>query len=73
MKTQFKNRKGRRIIVNGIEWVYKVGRQAIVAHSESGKRRFTWAHELKPEFERGQWKRTSDGAITPRDIEAWLK
>ena len=70
--------RGRRIHVQGIEWAYRVGRGGnVIAYSEKGERKLSNAWTIKgwtdPEtFARGQWKKTSDGMVTPRDIEKWL-
>lgn len=65
----------RKIVVGGAEWKYHVGQ--IHAEARCGERKLlsrlteiiglTW-----DVIERGQWKQTSDGAITPKHIAAWI-
>lgn len=65
----------RKIVVGGAEWKYHVGK--IHTEARCGERKLlgkltditglTW-----DVLERGQWKRTSDGAITPKHIADWI-
>ena len=78
MKTKFENRKGRRIVVDGITWVYKIGRQYVVANSELGERRLATVDYVKFGEEcdlvhRGRYKISSDGSVYPNDVLNWLK
>ena len=71
-------RMGRKIIVNGIEWRWRVGKWGgVTMRSETGERLFADASTIKgqsdPEiFARGQYKRTSDGMVTPREIAQFI-
>lgn len=73
-------RRGRGIVdVGGTLWVWKVGRRGhhVVAYSEGGRRLLAHAADIKgvdPDvFERGQWKVTSDGMLTPADVAKWIE
>ena len=78
MTGSFEKRKGRLIVVDGVKWKWRVGKRCgTVAYSEHGERRLTHASIIKgisyDTFDRGQWKGTMDGMITPADIAEWLK
>jgi hypothetical protein len=68
----------RKIVVDGIEWKYEIGRGSVIARSEYGDRlvESLWRVKGSPDphtFERGQDKLTSAGAITPSDVANWIK
>jgi hypothetical protein len=70
-------RRGRLLTVAGTKWRWRVGRGGnVIAYSEHGERRCAsaWAiRGMDPDtFDRGQWKRTSDGMVRPADIAKWL-
>lgn len=69
-------RRGRRIVVAGKAWIWRLGKAYVVAHADCGERRFAAAHEVKgvtaDSWERGKWKRSSDGQLTPADVARWL-
>ncbi len=74
---RFVLRPGRLITVQGVRWKWKCGKGCgVIAYSEKGQRAYAQAWEVKgctPDvFERGQWKKTSDGMMTPAEVEAWL-
>jgi len=75
MKRNFSRKTGRLIIIDNIQWKWKVGKSGFVfAHSQNGQRLFDHADKITGrDFERGQQKRTSDGMVTPADIENWIK
>ncbi len=69
---------GRLIVVDGVRWKWRCGKRGgVVAYSEHGERKFAHASEIKhitpDEFDRGQWKRTESGRVTPSEIAEWLK
>lgn len=68
----FVSRKGRLIVVNGVNWKWRVGKHGgVTAHSEFGDRMYAHADKITGrDFFRGQWKR-SDG-VYPSDIAAWI-
>ena len=76
---RFSSRKGRKIIVDGILWKYIVPdfSGSIVAYSELGDRLCNYDHiiaHMDPDvFDRGKWKRTCDGSITPKMIAKWIR
>ena len=54
---------------------WKAGESGAVIVDPGGKKRFVSLLELgiNPEvFERGQWKKTSDGSLTPSLISKWI-
>jgi hypothetical protein len=67
--------KWRKIVVSGVEWKYHIGKISVVARC--GDRKLVGK---LPEvtgldwdtIERGQWKRTTDGMITPKQIATWI-
>lgn len=70
-------RRGRRLLVNGSEWIWRIGRGGgVVAYGQNGQRKYARASDIKgcdPDtFDRGKHKRTSDGMLTPKDVAAWV-
>jgi hypothetical protein len=67
----------RNIHIDGATYLYKVGKQNTVVKLPNGKKMVMGNWDVKdvdPEtFMRGQWKKTSDGAVTPSDIERYLR
>lgn len=62
--------------VGGKIWKYRIGRQNVVAFCGNEKKvEKIWKIKgVSPEtFERGQWKKTSDGMLFPKEIAEWLK
>ncbi len=66
----------RQIVVGGQKYSYRVGRQNVVIHDADGDRNVVPCHEilgLTPDtFDRGKWKGTSDGMVTPGKIAQWI-
>ena len=64
----------RKIIVDGQEFHYIIGESRMVLESPTGK-------SIVPlsvfrdyyTLEKGRWKKTSDGMITPKDVAAYIK
>lgn len=75
--TTLDRRPGRPIVVDRVRWKYRVTKGSVVAYSEHGERRCSPSGEVKGlspgAFERGQWKRTTDGMICPSDVAKWLR
>jgi len=72
-----KMRSGRKVNVNGVRWIWKIGQGGgVVAYSESGERRFAWAwdllHQSSDEFLRGQRNTHSGGMLKPKHVCEWL-
>ena len=70
-------RRGRLLTVAGTKWRWRCGRGGnVIAYSERGERRCAGAWAIRgmdPDtFDRGQWKRTSDGMVRPSDVAKWL-
>jgi len=71
----FSKRKGRRIVVNGVQWVWKLGaRGHVLAYDEFGDRKCEHASKIKgitpDEWDRGQQKKYS--RLLPSEISKWL-
>ncbi len=70
-------RTGRRIVVNGKEWIYRVGRVFVNAYSGNEKKcQAIWQVKGLPHpdlLERGRQKHTSYGMLTPKEVAQWLK
>ena len=73
---RFPSRKGRTLTVSGKQWKIVIGSSAINAYCEDGRHAIGTPRGVKgcdPDtFDRGQWKRTSDGAVLPSELAAWL-
>jgi hypothetical protein len=67
----------RLITIDGNKWKYVVGRCFVKIWPPNGKSKIVWCHTVKGVdpyvYERGQWKQTSDGMITPKDIENYIR
>lgn len=68
----------RKITVSGKKFLFKVGIGYIEIRDENRTKKITVNNAqlkgLEPQtFEKGKWKGTQDGMITPREIEAYLK
>ena len=75
---RYKNRPGRIITVGEIQWKYNVGHSGVVAYSELGDRLYEDAWKVKGlsnpnDFDRGKWKRSSDGMVLPSEVVKWIK
>ena len=72
-------KKARAIVIHGKRWWYRVGRAGwtILVWDPNGAKRVTNAGHvlgLPPQVvERGQWKQTTDGMVTPRKIADWIE
>lgn len=78
MKTTFEKRRGRKIVVDGVNWKYVIGRCNIVAHSENGERKHSDLSVAKygkytDSFYDDRYDLSRHGSLTPSDIEKWLK
>jgi hypothetical protein len=70
-------KRGRLLMVAGTKWRWRCGRGGnVIAYSEHGIRRCAGAWTIlgmNPDiFDRGKWKRTSDGMVRPSDVVRWL-
>jgi hypothetical protein len=67
----------RKLVVDGQVFRYMVGYSNVRIVGPGGFVLTPACHEIKgcsPEtFEQGQWKKTLDGQILPREIAAWIK
>jgi len=77
MKTTFETRKGRLLVIGTTTtWKWRMGQSSVIAYSDKGERRCEKAWKIKGihpnDWERGQWKRSQDGAVTPSDVVKWL-
>jgi hypothetical protein len=75
---RFLMRPGRVIVVGGRKWKWKCSYQGTMkAYCENGNVAIGHAWNIKgmsnPDiFERGQWKKTSDGMLTPKEVAEFL-
>jgi len=71
----FEKRKGRLIKVDGVNWKWQMSKKlGVVAYCETGEKRYAHADVLTGgDVDRGQWKRTSDGEVRPRQVANWLR
>ena len=67
----------RKLHIGNEEWQYRVGDGTIVVVPPNGKKAYVPCHEVKgcssDDFERGKWKKTSDGMITPSELKAYIE
>jgi hypothetical protein len=67
----------RALIVNGRKFKFIVGFSRVKIVSPDGRVFTPGCAEVKgvseATFERGQWKKTTDGMVMPREIVAWIK
>jgi len=66
----------RTINVNGHDYKYKIGERSTVITMLDGKKIVVGNHTIKglspDDFDRGKWKKTSDGMIKPSDMERYI-
>jgi len=69
-------RNCRKIEVNGKTFQYLIGRSAVVIYDDTDKRHYARVDEVKglsPDIiERGRYKKTSDGMVTPKNVAHWI-
>lgn len=82
---KFLRRKGRKIVVDANLWKWTCSKRGgVSAYCFDGRHYYAHASEVKgqlqangnvdPEiFYRGQYKRTSDGMICPKDVAKWIR
>jgi hypothetical protein len=67
----------RSIALKSGTWQYYIGRSYVSFFGPAGQRFYTECHIIKgvtaQVFERGRWKQTSDGMVTPKDIARYLE
>lgn len=65
--------KSSKIHVGAETWSYRVGKQYVTILSPGGTRTNVYCGTLTGrDFERGQWKRTTDGAVFPSDVRTYI-
>ncbi len=66
----------RKLHIDGDKWTYKVGNSWVVIRGPNGERFQPSCCTIKGgsphDYERGQWKRTSDGMILPSEVKAFV-
>jgi hypothetical protein len=73
-----KKKPFRKVHINKQEWGYRVGKQSVVIQSPSGVKFHVDCWKFHPgqspdDFDRGQWKQTSDGMIRPSEVKAYIE
>lgn len=67
----------RKLIVDGEAWSYYVGGTYTVLRAPDGKKKVVSSSTVtgrSPDtFDRGQWKKTSDGMVRPSDVVAYIR
>lgn len=69
----------RTIVVDGVMWAWRVGKQEVVFRNQSGESHRCDNHVVAGDgvsavtFERGQRKKTSDGMLTPKQVARYLR
>lgn len=69
---------GRNLTVDGTVYRYRVGKSMTIIRRQDNTvfaKVATWKLKNPDDdvYTRGQWKRSSDGAITPGDVTAYIK
>ena len=75
---KFAKRTGRHLVVDGWQWIWKLGRGGhVLAYREDGVRTSEHAGIIKgttPDiWDRGRHKKTSDGRLLPSEVTKWLR
>lgn len=68
----------RKVHVSGETWEFQTGKGcAVIRNPRTGKKTIVNYVKLTGRdwntIERGQWKRTSDGMVTPADVKAYIE
>lgn len=66
----------RKVHINGVEYRYLIGSFMVVFFLDDGKVGVPWPDVVGMDWnviERGQWRKTSDGTVHPRQVKAWLE
>jgi hypothetical protein len=67
----------RKLHIGNEEWQYRVGNGTIVVVTPLGSKVYIQCHKVKgltpDEYDRGKWKKTSDGMITPSELKAYIE
>lgn len=71
-----KNKK-RYIVIGSERWEYKIGKSYAHIWTPRGKKVIINSNTVNGTapftFERGQYKRTSDGMVTPKDVREYIE
>ena len=74
---RYKNRPGRTIVVDQMDWKYVVGSSNVIAYSMYGDRLCEKAWVIKGidpnAFDRGKWKHSQDGMVLPSEVAKWIR
>lgn len=67
----------RRLVIGDAEWHYFVGAETVKVWAPDGKTSTVPCHEVvgvsSSDYERGKWKRTSDGQVTPGRVRMYIE
>ena len=67
----------RKLHIGNEIWEYRVGSGTIVVVTPLGNKAYIPCHEVKglspDDFDRGKYKKTSDGTITPSELKAYIE
>jgi hypothetical protein len=68
----------RTLTIGGLKWVCVFGKGAVSIRSATTGRRIVVSYQdltgrSIDSIERGQWKKTSDGMVTPADVRAYIE
>lgn len=74
---RYESRKGRKLVVDGVEWKWVYGRSYVVAYSKDGDKKCARVADVmqitETELERRKWKDTDNQAVTPNMIADWIR
>jgi (2Fe-2S) ferredoxin len=63
----------RKLVIDGETWLYRVGESSVKIRNPEGLGHAVDVHTLTGrDVERGRWKRTSDGMVTPGDVRKYI-
>jgi hypothetical protein len=74
---RYESRKGRKIVVDGVEWKWHIGDSHIEAYSVAGDRRVDPTCVVLgiayDEWVQRKWKQSNSQAVTPEVVADWLR
>lgn len=67
----------RKLIVKDAEWTYYIGKTSAVLRAPDGRKKTVGLDVLTGRsfdiLDRGRWKKSSDGMMTPSDVAAYIE
>lgn len=74
---RYESRKGRKLVVDDVEWKWVYGGTYVRAYSATGMTKLAHACDIMgitpEEWSRRKWKQSSSQALTPEMVADWIK